>query len=255
MSAKYIYRMDDITPDMNWEKFWNYMSIFKEYGVVPLLGVVPENRDTGLSIGRTEENFWEIIRGLQKRGEAEIAQHGFRHILKNTVSKSYPGGIYGFKHFSEFAGICYSEQYGMIKNGKDILQSHGIFSDIWMAPYHSSDKTTLKVLKKLGFRYVTDGIALYPFKYQGLIFIPQQLWQPRRFPFGVFTVCLHINDSDDELYSKVKNHLKSGSNITSFNAVKEQHGGIYKSLMNILFSFFYSGIRYIRIIMRKSYER
>lgn len=246
MSTKYIYRMDDITPDMNWKRFWNYMHLFKKHGVVPLLGVVPENRDPELSVGRTEENFWEIIRELQNKGEAEIAQHGYRHMLKKTASKSYPRGICRFNHLSEFAGLSYEEQFNMIKSGREILQAHGIFTDIWMPPCHSSDKVTIKVLKDLGFRHVTDGIALYPFKYSGLSFVPQQLWKPKRMPVGVFTVCLHINKEAESLYNSVKRHTESGARICSFSEAAELYNNTHKRLLNGLFKTAYMLLRFLK---------
>ncbi|MBO5623235.1 MAG: DUF2334 domain-containing protein, partial [Butyrivibrio sp.] len=37
-------RMDDITPDMDWDKFLRFKSLLDEHGIKPLIGVVPDNR-------------------------------------------------------------------------------------------------------------------------------------------------------------------------------------------------------------------
>ena len=45
MGRKIAVRMDDITPDMNWENFRFFLKLFEEAGITPLLGSVPESRD------------------------------------------------------------------------------------------------------------------------------------------------------------------------------------------------------------------
>ena len=48
---KIAVRMDDITPDMNWDNFYFFQELFRETGITPLLGVVPDNRDPKLICG------------------------------------------------------------------------------------------------------------------------------------------------------------------------------------------------------------
>ena len=48
----------------------------------------------------------------------------------------------------------------------------GIQADIFMAPGHTYDKNTLKVLKECGFTHVTDGFWKTPYLRQGLTFLP-----------------------------------------------------------------------------------
>ena len=38
-------RLDDITPDMDWERFYKFKALLDQYQVKPLIGVVPDNRD------------------------------------------------------------------------------------------------------------------------------------------------------------------------------------------------------------------
>ena len=34
-------RLDDITPDMDWERFYKFKALLDQYQVKPLIGVVP----------------------------------------------------------------------------------------------------------------------------------------------------------------------------------------------------------------------
>ena len=40
---KIAFRMDDITPDMDWKSFEAFEQLFERYGCYPLLGIVPDN--------------------------------------------------------------------------------------------------------------------------------------------------------------------------------------------------------------------
>ena len=48
---KIAVRLDDITPDMDWERFLKFKALLDRYQVKPLIGVVPQNRDPGLTDG------------------------------------------------------------------------------------------------------------------------------------------------------------------------------------------------------------
>lgn len=47
---KIAFRMDDITPDMDWKSFEAFEQLFERYGCYPLLGIVPDNLDPKLSV-------------------------------------------------------------------------------------------------------------------------------------------------------------------------------------------------------------
>ena len=85
---KIAVRMDDIAPGMDWKKFNDFKELLDEYGIKPLIGVVPDNQDDNLE--RREENrgngadwipkdFWGYIRQLQEQGWV-VAMHGYQHI-------------------------------------------------------------------------------------------------------------------------------------------------------------------------------
>ncbi len=246
MPAKYIYRMDDITPDMDWDKFWKFINLFKEHNIKPLLGIVPDNRDPKLCKGEKREDFWDVMRKLQQEGIVDFAQHGYRHVYV-TKKCGLQGAIYGFTPQSEFVGLTYKEQYEKIKAGREILKNQNINTDIWMAPSHSYDRTTLKVLYELGFKAVTDGISLFPYKKEKLLFIPQQCWRPIGYPIGVITICIHSNEARDDLFGDIRNHVKTKAKFVSFTEIPYAQGLVFKKVINKFFQFYF-------ITYRKAYK-
>lgn len=252
MRAKYIYRLDDITPNMNWEQFWKFINIFRENNIVPILGVVPDNQDHMLFVEESKLDFWSIIKDLQDKKIAEIAQHGYQHKLFHTKEKGLMGIDNNF--LTEFAGLPYEDQLRMLEAGRNILRDNGIYTDIWMAPCHSFDSTTLRALKQLGFKAVSDGIALYPNTVWNLIFVPQQIWAPRYFPFGIFTICLHINNSNEKLFKEVEKHVKSRAAIISFSEAREYSISNIHVFVNKMFQICYFFRRKLKKTLKRMFN-
>jgi len=218
------FRMDDITPDMDWDKFYRVKAIFDKYKVKPLIGVVPDNQDTTLRKGEYHEDFWEYIASLAESGWT-IAQHGYRHEYETKC-----GGLLGIKKASEFAGLPYETQYEKLRKGKEILQKHGIDVTIFMAPGHTYDKKTIKALKKLGFACVTDGYADIPYYAKGLLFVPCKSAKPK-LPCGVDTICIHSNEMDERDYRELELFLeKHRSAVIPFSETMEQFWYPHKTL-------------------------
>jgi len=196
ISVKIAVRIDDITPDMDWESFYGFKMLLDQYGIKPLIGVVPDNQDPNLRRGEQREDFWEYMKELQDAGWS-IALHGAHHIY--TTKK---GGIFPLNHFSEFAGVSYEKQKQMLEMGRQTLTDHGIQTDIFMAPGHSYDDKTLHILSELGFRYVTDGFAKTPYKEgkSGLIFLPIAFHSTRDLEQGqgYTTLVYHLNGTTKE---------------------------------------------------------
>lgn len=190
---KYLIRFDDITSDMDWEKFYAVKKVVENHNIYSVLGVVPKNEDENLKIrpGLSEEEFFVKIRGFKDYGDT-IAQHGTYHVYKNKDS-----GIMGIGNYSEFSGLSYDEQLSKLNIGKEILKKNEVWQPYFMAPSHSFDINTLKALKKLGFEAVTDGYGFYPYQIEDITLVPQLVTMPIRFiPFGVQTICLHTNNMD-----------------------------------------------------------
>ena len=188
MPARYLIRLDDIAPHMDWSRFERLACVFDEFGIQPMLGVIPDNQDPQLrQFPVYHGDFWEKVRSLQARGW-EIAQHGYQHLY---VTRDC--GLMGINGLSEFAGLPFEEQRHKLARGQCLLREHGLRFETFMAPSHSFDRLTLRALRELGFTTVTDGFTPWPSIEHGLIFLPQWLAIPRVLPLGVQTFCLHIN--------------------------------------------------------------
>ncbi len=188
MSARYLIRLDDIAPHMDWPQFERLSRVFDTFDIRPLLGVIPDNRDPQLlTFPELSGDFWDKVRSLQARGR-EIAQHGFQHVYV-----THDCGLMGVNGLSEFAGLPFDEQLDKLAGGQQLLREHGLSCETFMAPSHSFDRLTLRALRELGFTTVTDGFAPWPSIEHGLIFLSQWLANPRVLPLGVQTFCLHVN--------------------------------------------------------------
>ncbi len=187
--ARYLLRFDDVCPTMNWDVWTAIERALNEAGVRPLLAVVPDNQDPNLVVGSPDPLFWGRVRHWQSNGWT-IALHGYQH-LYSTVN----AGLLRLHPGSEFAGVPREEQAAKLRNGLNVFARERIVPEVWVAPGHSFDSLTLSLLRDFGLRVVSDGLSLFPFTdVHGLTWIPQQLWSLRRRPFGVWTVCHHINE-------------------------------------------------------------
>ncbi len=189
--SKYIIRFDDITPGMNWDNFLSIKNVLESYSISSILGVVPCNRDKKLIIhdSMSSSDFFIKVKSYKDYGDT-IAQHGTYHHYINKSS-----GLLDINNKSEFSGLCYEEQLQKLKIGKEVLESQGVWQPYFMAPSHSFDLNTLKALKALGFKAITDGYGFYPYQLvEGITLVPQLVGKPiPLIPFGVQTICLHTN--------------------------------------------------------------
>lgn len=190
-------RLDDITPDMDWERFYKFKALLDQYQVKPLIGVVPDNRDEllkGSEPPMDPKTFFGYIRQLQKEGWT-VAMHGYQHIYGTSK-----GGIFPLNHFSEFAGEPLEEQRKKIAAGRQILESYGVHTDIFMAPGHSYDQNTLTALKENGFSEMTDGFGDRPYLFHGMTFYPISFLLSRtlRKKNGYSTMVVHTGTVSDQ---------------------------------------------------------
>lgn len=199
---KIAIRMDDITPDMDWKKFEEFKGLLDEYGIKPLIGVVPDNQDENLNRNEKREDFWQYIKSLQEDGWV-IALHGYQHVYTTEG-----GGCFPLNHFSEFVGVPYEKQVSMLEKGMAVLRENGIETDIFMAPAHSYDKNTLKALLKVGIRRMTDGFGNRPYLWRGMTFYPIsfRLENSLKKEKGFTTMVVHantMNEKDMEKYRRI----------------------------------------------------
>ncbi len=238
--SRYFFRLDDIAPNMNWDNFNRLILIFNKYNVKPLLAVIPDNQDTELLKRPLNRDFLVIMGDLKRNGWI-IAQHGYRHVYGNQN-----GGILNINSKSEFAGLDFETQRQMAENGKKILEEK--FGDIntFIAPAHSFDKNTAIALSANDFKYISDGIALYPFKKWGLVWLPQIFWRLRKFPVGLITFALHPNTVNlreiDVLEKFIHENRSEIGNFSEFMDWYAQAGllkKVFTFFANQIFKFFW----------------
>lgn len=248
MKARYIFRLDDITPTMDWGRFWALLRLFQRHRVKPLLGIVPDNQDPKLIRQSPEPHFWETMRLLVARDIVDIAQHGYQHVLGRGPGAAILKPTHGVTvERSEFTGYSFNEQLDRISKGKAILEAEGLPTNYWFAPNHSYDYTTLNALRTAGFTAVSDGISLQPYKHLGLVFIPQQLWRPIWMPTGIFTICLHSNEITNKEIRAIRQFLRTPVSLLSFgSAVRSYKPHRLDGITNSVFKRCYQGARKAR---------
>lgn len=212
--ASYLVRFDDLCPTMNWEIWEAIEEILLQARLNPILAVVPDNRDPALKAAKASPAFWGRVRSWQQRGWT-IGMHGYQH---RYVSSS--PGVLGLNARSEFAGLPEALQEAKLVAAQGLLAGEGVRADLWVAPAHSFDATTIRLLRGLGIGTISDGFALRPYRDLEMTWIPQQLWRFRAVPAGVWTICLHHNrwqQRDLELFrqgvERFQHHFTSVTNV------------------------------------------
>lgn len=231
--AEYLLRFDDICPTMNWQIWSKIESILLEKNIRPILAVVPDNQDPGLMVSPPVADFWDRVRKWQSWGWT-IGLHGYQHLYVN-----HDPGIMRITNNSEFALLPREAQREKLTKGLSIFAREGVKADCWIAPSHSFDETTLELLNELGLRIISDGPWPRPHtdKY-GMTWVPLQLWiRPRPMPFGVWTVCCHHNDWNEERAERFRKDIEPfSSRIVDMPYVVENLGGRRLSLADRIFT-------------------
>jgi hypothetical protein len=174
---------------MNWPVWQEIETLLVKFGIKPIMGVVPDNRDAKLMVCAPADDFWGHVRTWQARGWT-IALHGYQHVYTNDES-----GLIGVTRQSEFASLPREVQREKLESGLAIFSEEGVQAECWIAPSHSFDWTTVDLLAELSLRVISDGLWLWPYSdRRGITWVPQQLWSGlRSMPFGVWTICYHHN--------------------------------------------------------------
>ena len=195
--------------------------------------------------GRDLEYSMKILKELEKEGY-KIAMHGFNHVYDTKTR----GNINcGFK--SEFAGHSFIKQYEKIKKGKEILESHNVYTDVFFAPSHSYDDNTLRALSKCGFKYISDGYSKKIIRRYGIKCVPcRTTGVPKIKNKGNYTAVFHAHEwvrSDKaHAYNELENLLKKYSNsIKDFDIFVDQPQGNY-AIQNIIEKVTVFYLRYIK---------
>jgi len=212
--AQYLLRFDDLCPTTRRNRWEQYRKLIEEFGVQPILAVVPDNQDKDLHGSPADPEFWAHLRAMEAAGAA-IAVHGYRHLCH-----SHGKSLLGLHRRTEFAGVDFETQHKWIRAGFGILRDHGLNPRLWIAPRHGFDRNTLRVLVDLGVHFISDGFARVPYRRYGINWIPQQLWGPVAKTKGLWTVCIHPHASGSSDVDGLQQFLEQhGDQVTSFDGV------------------------------------
>ena len=172
--------------------------------------------------------------------------HGYQHLYHPSNKKD---SIVPFYNRSEFTGLSLEIQREKIR-----VHLHYsieiILSQKYGLPSHSFDKNTIKALEaETDIKIVSDGIAIYPYRYEGMNYIPQQL-DIKLKSIGIWTICLHPDtmtmDQITDLQEKLKD-TRISNNLILINDVVFQSD--QKTLLIFSINFiFYSVLEYRGIL-------
>lgn len=205
MNNKYLIRLDDACPTMNKAKWQRIFDILDQYGVHPMVGIIPHNEDPDQEIDAPDLEFWNKAKQWQDKGYA-IAMHGYNHVC---ISEGGMNGLNPIWHRSEFAGVSLDVQKQKIRDGFEILVGHGLNPQWFFAPSHTFDENTLIALKECSnIRKISDTIAINPYSSRGLIFVPCQMGRLREMPLkGFWCACYHPSIMDEAEFVALEKFL------------------------------------------------
>ena len=231
-NTKILIRLDDIAENMNWGLMKKSELLFEKYGIKPVLGVIPNNKDNKLLSYPKKNDFWNQVRIWRDKGW-EIAMHGSTHVYdKICENKDY----FGYSGESEFCGHSLETQTSKIKIGLKKFNDEKIEIRSFFAPNHTYDMNTFVALKNSGISEIIDGYGLMPYTENGLKFIPQLFYKIFMLPFGIQTTQIHLNywnQKDFDIFEKFI--IKNSNKIISYDqALEKINNNLFYKLINIL---------------------
>lgn len=229
----YLLRLDDAAPYWDEKKWGRMYNICKEYGIKPIIAIIPHCEDIKLQKYTYDEDFLETIKKYTDEGWTP-ALHGYNHVMS-----SFSGGINPVNNRSEFAGVSLDEQRKKIELGYKILESWGIFPKVFVAPAHTFDENTLVALReKTNIRIISDTIANDIYSRDEFFFIPQQTGQVREIQTKITTFCYHPNTTSEDEFVKLEKFLKKhSSKFVSFDDIelKSRKKSVYDELLSKIY--------------------
>jgi hypothetical protein len=212
--AQYLLRFDDLCPTIERARWQRCLPLFQDFGIRPILAVIPDNQDKKLNLSPPDPEFWTRMRAMQAAG-ATIALHGFTHRCASRGTS-----LLRLHHHSEFSGVPEDVQQQWIREGLGILRGQGLNPTIFVAPRHGFDRATLRALHNEGISMLSDGFARIPFSRGGITWIPQQLWGPLEKSVGIWTICVHSNFIHAEQVEQLNEFIRShAAQFTSLERV------------------------------------
>ncbi|MBR3639881.1 MAG: DUF2334 domain-containing protein [Clostridia bacterium] len=250
MKYPIIVRMDDVCPGMDMDRFDKYIQMLDSFGVRPLLGIVPDCQDAELNVSEND-GFWDVMRRLRDDGYP-IAMHGVNHLYSSREK-----GLICRRRMSEFAGLEYDVQFDKLNHGKEILEQNGLPTDVFFAPGHSYDRTTLRALCALGFRFVSDGKSRRPYVLDGIKCIPCNGPFKVHLNRGILTICVHCCAESERAFSELRAYLEANRRllIPWSEAVKLKERSYFVSRFEERFSILIDRMISIAAEIKKSFRK
>lgn len=205
--TRYIMRLDDASPYRDIRNWDRVEALLDQFGVRPIVGIIPDNQDQSFRRYARDEKFWDRAQNWQAKGWG-IAMHGCDHVYISHCS-----GINPVNARSEFAGLPLGEQEAKIEKGLAILTEHGLTPRVFFAPAHTFDNNTLLALKnKSEIRIISDTVATEIYFRDGFFFIPQQAGAVRRLPLKTVTFCYHPDTMNEADFEELQRFLQMHAN-------------------------------------------
>ncbi len=204
--SKYVLRLDDACERRNVANWDRMERLLDQYGVRPLVGVIPHCEDPMMAQYAADEQFWSRVDRWIAKGWT-MALHGYNHVYSTKE-----GGLNPVNARSEFAGESLAVQRQKIEDGVGIFRAHGIEPKVFFAPSHTFDENTLRALReKSSITVISDTVANRPYRRYGMTFVPQQSGRARPLPFAVVTFCYHPNTMSEKAFAELERFLRKRS--------------------------------------------
>ncbi len=245
MPGRYIIRLDDACPVLLRKSWARVESLLDKYNIKPVVAVIPDNKDPKMVLDSPDKEFWDKVRVWVEKGW-HIAMHGYDHLYITRCS-----GIVPMNCQSEFAGVTADLQREKIRSAINIFKREGLEPKIWVAPSHTFDKNTLRILlEETDIRIISDGVSYYPYNKYGFFWIPQQLWAGVVKEFGVWTICLHPNTMDEHNFDSLEQFIKENSKffINDYKELEKEYGSRRSNLKDKMFYYIF----FIRRFLKKT---
>ena len=216
--ARYLLRFDDFCPTMAHTRWNRFLMIIREFGIRPILSVIPDNQSPDLMFSSPDPEFWTKMRQLEQAG-ATIAMQGFRNV-RASRGKS----LIGAERETEFAGVDEQQQRDWIHTGLEILRGQGLTPRIFVAPHRGFDDGTLRALCAEGLLFLSDGFGKAPYSRGGITWIPQQMCIPGYHSSGLWTIGIHTNSAPNTVVGMLGEFLRRyAGQFTSFQKVVAEY--------------------------------
>lgn len=230
----YVFRLDDASEYMDVEKWNRIEKIFDDYGIKPIVGIIPHNEDPQI-VPKYQKNdgFWDKARLWKEKGW-RIALHGYNHAFTTKE-----GGLNPINKKSEFAGVSYEIQRQKISDGYKILCDNNLKPDMFFAPAHTYDENTLKAIKEeTKIRIISDTFANDTHFEDGFYYVPQQTGKLKNLPFKITTICFHPNKIKEERFAEIEQFMrKNRDKIIEANEIilKDRKMSIYDEMLRKIY--------------------